>query len=527
MKVKDNFNFTIPFKRILIVSIFVGLFIVSGSLEAASKGLESFSLDVSSVQAQLICNVKDYGAKGDGVTEDTTAIQAAIDDCSGQGGGTVLFPRPGTYISNVIHIKDNVTLKFDGVNMDDVILKGKDDTTSSRFILAENVSNVGIEGPGTIDRGKGGSEDPAPYWIPYDVWYWKHIVGFVDCVNVTVRDIEIVSEDYSVQYCGTHLTASNCTNVLYDNVIIRSNQEGSSNDSIQTTNSGSNITIRNSKIFAGDDSLVFHGTLEKTDFDNVLVQNVYIDGETVQGAVMLTTGGQNSPDGSWQTNMTFEDITVEDSLSGWGWGHGISIWPRGPNVHYENITFRNWEMLGHVPTPFYGVFNYGNGGLDGMTAENIIFEDITIHRTSEYPKQDLEGHGPSVIQHMQSVLFKNITYKYSGGERPPDPNQEKLITFKDIPDLQIINFNILIDGSPVNDPYAYLGFENCGVIIDENEVEDLNQDGVVDIIDAQICVNVAIGEETAPNLVERADVNLDGSVDASDVDVVMRTIMER
>ena len=342
MRVKNESNLTLHFKRILMVSTFAGLFIVSDSLEAASKGLEPSSLDVSSVQAQFICNVKDYGAKGDGETEDTTAIQAAIDDCSGQGGGTVLFPRPGTYISNVIHIKDNVTLKLDGVNMDDVILKGKDNTTSSRFILAENVSNVGIEGPGTIDRGKGGSEDPAPYWIPYDVWYWKHIVGFVDCVDVTVRDIEIVSEDYSVQYCGTHLTASNCTNVLYDNVTIRSNQEGSSNDSIQTTNSGSNITIRNSQVLAGDDSLVFHGTLENTDFDNVLVQNVYIDGETVQGAVMLTTGGQNSPDGSWQTNMTFEDITVDDSLSGWGWGHGISIWPRGPNVHYQNIAFRNW-----------------------------------------------------------------------------------------------------------------------------------------------------------------------------------------
>lgn len=48
---------------------------------------------------QDFVSVKDYGAVGDGVTDDYTAIQACLDACNTAGGGTVFFPR-GTYLCN-------------------------------------------------------------------------------------------------------------------------------------------------------------------------------------------------------------------------------------------------------------------------------------------------------------------------------------------------------------------------------------------------------------------------------------------
>lgn len=59
----------------------------------------------------LVYNVKDYGAVGNGTTDDTTAIQAAINAASAAGGGTVFFPAAVYSISQTLVLKTNVTLR--------------------------------------------------------------------------------------------------------------------------------------------------------------------------------------------------------------------------------------------------------------------------------------------------------------------------------------------------------------------------------------------------------------------------------
>lgn len=54
-----------------------------------------------------IISVRMFGAKGDGVTDDTLAIQSAIDFVG--NGGAILFP-PGTYLSSKLSMKNNLTM---------------------------------------------------------------------------------------------------------------------------------------------------------------------------------------------------------------------------------------------------------------------------------------------------------------------------------------------------------------------------------------------------------------------------------
>ena len=61
--------------------------------------------------AARTCDPLHYGAKADGSTKDTKAIQAAIDDCAAKGGGTVALTK-GIYVSAPIILKSKITLNL-------------------------------------------------------------------------------------------------------------------------------------------------------------------------------------------------------------------------------------------------------------------------------------------------------------------------------------------------------------------------------------------------------------------------------
>lgn len=101
-------------------------------------------------KSPLVVNVKDKGAKGDGTTDDTASIQAAIDEVAGTGG-TVLVPE-GTYMVEVaprprLSLKSDMTLKL----AENAMLKAipTDDEKSAVLTIA-GVSNVAVVG-GTLE----------------------------------------------------------------------------------------------------------------------------------------------------------------------------------------------------------------------------------------------------------------------------------------------------------------------------------------------------------------------------------------
>ena len=71
----------------------------------------------------MIYNVLEFGAKGDGVTNDAKAIQKAIDTCTSEGGGRVLLPGGHTYNSGSILLKSNVDFHLEM----GAVLKASDD----------------------------------------------------------------------------------------------------------------------------------------------------------------------------------------------------------------------------------------------------------------------------------------------------------------------------------------------------------------------------------------------------------------
>src|SRR5208282_6007314 len=96
-----------------------------------------------------------YGAKGDGKTLNTKAINQAIRECSLAGGGTVIFP-PGDYLSGSIELLKNVSLYLEAgavivgsTNLEDYVLEpapGTGAPSRAGLVTARHANNVDIEG---------------------------------------------------------------------------------------------------------------------------------------------------------------------------------------------------------------------------------------------------------------------------------------------------------------------------------------------------------------------------------------------
>ncbi len=107
-----------------------------------------------------VFNVREFGAIGDGVATNTTAVQSAIDAASAAGGGVVQIP-PGTYLCGPIHLANQINLRLDrGAVLRMLPLEQYPGGTATprSFITGDRLHDLALSGQGAID-GQG-----APWW---------------------------------------------------------------------------------------------------------------------------------------------------------------------------------------------------------------------------------------------------------------------------------------------------------------------------------------------------------------------------
>src|ERR1700689_2176605 len=110
---------------------------------------------------KILLNVRDFGATGDGKTNDTVAIQETIDRCAVLGGGEVLVPA-GDYSIGAIALRSNTLVRlekdanligvpdFSAYPVTQVRWEGRWIQGHSALIYAIDAVNIGIVGPGKI-----------------------------------------------------------------------------------------------------------------------------------------------------------------------------------------------------------------------------------------------------------------------------------------------------------------------------------------------------------------------------------------
>lgn len=237
--------------------------------------------------------VKSYGAKGDGKTLDSKAINAAIDAAAAKGGGRVVVPA-GTYLCGSIHLKSNTELHLESGA---IILATKDSAAydpsepfnfpeyqdgghtyfHNSLIWAEGEHNIAITGHGTID-GEGLTRrdtEKGGRVMGGSIGKGDKAIALKLCRGVTLRDFTI--------YRGGHfaIIMTGCDLGTIDNLTIDTNRDGVDIDCCKF------ITMSNCKINSPfDDGIVLKASyaLKKA----VACENITVTGCTVTGFKMGT-----------------------------------------------------------------------------------------------------------------------------------------------------------------------------------------------------------------------------------------------
>ena len=385
-----------------------------------------------------VYNINDYGAKGDGVFNNSEVFKNAIQLCSQNGGGTVLVPT-GKFFTGPIHLESNINLHIEeggeivfSTNPKDYPLvltsfEGTEVMNYSPLIYAYQKKNVAITGKGTIN-GQGNNVNWWS-WCGKDTYGWKkgdpkqdvaklmkmaednvavnerifgdgnflrpNFVEFFECNNVMLKDIKIINAPFWV----IHPMKSN--NVIIDGVTVTSH--GPNNDGCDPEYS-KNVVIRNCNFNTGDDCIAIKSGRD-TDGRrvNIVSENIYVQNcKMYDGHGGVTIGSEISAGvrNVFVENCVMDSPDLERAI------RLKSNSRRGGFV--ENLYVRNIE-IGEVGESVLGIdlFYSVHGNQDGNyipRIDTIVLENIKVKNGGKYAIL-AKGHMSTPIK---NILFKNV-----------------------------------------------------------------------------------------------------------------------
>lgn len=389
-------------------------------------------------------DVRAYGAKGDGKTVDTAAINKAIDAAKEAGGGTVVFPA-GTYIAGSIHLQSHVALFLDNGSM---IESGPPATAPcdppepnqwdkfqdfghshwhNSLIWGENLEDVAISGTGVIHgtalSRSASANSPAGTG--------NKAIALKNSRNVTIRDITI--------WHGGHfaILATGVDNFTVDNVKMDTNRDGIDVDACRNVRL-SNLTV-NSPF---DDGICLKssfglGVARAT--ENVTITNCqvsgYDEGTYLDGTYKRERTSARGTTGrlkfGTESSGGFKNITISNCVFAYSRGLAIESVDGGA---IEDVTIDNITMRDIVNAPIF--IRRGNrartpgepppGVIRRVTISNVVASGVSgahgilISGIPGYPIEDLR--------------LSNIRIHYEGGGTKADADLEPEEKEKDYPE---------------------------------------------------------------------------------------------
>ena len=335
--------------------------------------------------ANASVNVKDFGATGDGTTDDTVAVQAAIDSLP--LGGTVNFPV-GTYrIARTVGVNDSWGIKVTASN---ITLMGNDaylrryDTDISTYALAYPILFVGtpdsnvasLTGNFTADSLKFIGEDTRHAISGGSLSDKRNAIEFKNTQATTVRNCQFTSTDSAAIFYQYP--------VMYDYA----------NSAFYNTTKNYNSEITNCRFYANAHAVVGRALIHLlgcTGVDQIIIDSNYfewcdvvLDGEGTYGWLNQLESDLYTPTAAgWSlgdVKRTGKDWLFSNNIVVNSSEH--AIYAAGMNATISGNTFRaenSTVCLGDIKIRSIGAVVTGNSITTGANGGGVSVATPSYH----------------------------------------------------------------------------------------------------------------------------------------------------